>query len=69
MNEKTPMTLAQMREFLSHLSDDTLRRVEAVASRETLAFGVTPAQRDQGYEVMYAVHRVYIDRDRAERSI
>lgn len=69
MNDKTPMTLAQMREFLSHLSDDTLRRVEAAAAKETVGPNVTPDQLDRGYRVIYAIGRVYNDRDRAERRL
>ena len=61
------ITITQMREFLSHLSDDTLQHVEAAAARETIAFGVTPEQRDRGHRVMYAIRRVYYDRDLAER--
>jgi hypothetical protein len=61
------MNITQMREFLSHLSDDTLQRVERAADRETLASDVTPEQRDRGYSVMYAIRRVYDERDQAER--
>ena len=64
---KTQMNLTQMREFLSHLSDDTLQRVERAAGSETLVPGATPEQRDRGYMVMYAIRRVYDDRDQAER--
>ena len=64
----TQMTQTQMREFLSHLSDDTLQRVERAAGQETLAPNATPEQRDRGYSVMYAIHRVYDARDQAERS-
>ena len=62
------MNITQMREFLSHLSDDTLQHVEAAASRDSATFGVTSEQRDQAYSVMYAIRRVYDDRDAAERA-
>lgn len=61
------MTLNQLREFSSHLSDDTLQHIESAAARETIVSGVTPAQRDRGYSVMYAIRCVYFDRDLAER--
>lgn len=61
------MNITQLREFLAYLSDDTLQHVEAAASRETISFGVTPEQRDRGHRVMYAIRRVYYDRDLAER--
>ena len=60
--------ITEMREFLSHLSDDTLQRVERAAGKETLAPNATPEQRDLGYSVMYAIRRVYDDRDRDERN-
>ena len=61
------MNITQMREFLSYLSDDTLQRVERAAADETLVPDVTPEQRDRGYCVMYAIRRIYDDRDQAER--
>ena len=62
------ITIGEMREFLSYMSDDTLVHVEAAASREAAAVGATAEQRDRGYTVMYAVHCVYDDRDLAERQ-
>lgn len=61
------ITITQMREFLSHLSDDTLSRVERAAANETIPANATPEQRDRGYSVMYAIRRVYHDRDMAEQ--
>ena len=61
------ITITQMREFFSHLSDDTLSRVERAAANETIPADATPEQRDRGYTVMYAIRRVYDDRDQAER--
>ena len=62
------MNITQMREFLSHLSDDTLQRVERAAADETLVPDVTPEQRDRGYRVMYAIRLIYDARDQAERG-
>ncbi len=62
------ITITEMREFLSHLSDDTLQRVERAAADETLVPDVTPEQRDRGYSVMYAIRRVYDARDQADQA-
>ncbi len=61
------MNITQLREFLSHLSDDTLQHVEAAAARDSATFGLTDEQRDQAYSVMYAIRRIYDDRGRTER--
>ncbi len=61
------MNITQLREFLSHLSDDTLNRVERAAANETLVPDVLPEERDRGNRVMYAVRCVCYDRDLTER--
>ena len=62
------ITITEMREFLSHLSDDTLQRVERAAGKETIPANATPEQRDRGYSVMYAIRRVYDARDQADQA-
>lgn len=63
------MDTAILIEFLSYLSDDTLARVERAAADEALQPDVTTEQKVRGYTVMYAVRRVYGDRDLAERQV